>query len=299
MNFDFEFGTPGLQAIERPVTGIRVWFAGLEDGIEFDLFDNSFTRKWARALRAAVEANANIAQGGTFYGPSIFTKEELVAKMKRCVDHFNMRSGERIELEPRIECDQEFLNELHKEFERLSIKPEYCREPANRDVFQALVDLNSAIHQCEVYTKNPAQHRPSNHFSLDVNFRPHERIKLEDEDFQYFTPNRFWGELYLNYATVGVPVLHAFWNQEVKLPVPQRQFTADFRIGFGRDVEFDQLDELRSWIREKYNWDPDDPKLAIGYVPLGKVRDFKWSQTELFEKVRSKKRVLKVDLLFA
>lgn len=274
---------------------INIFFKDLENTISFKLFDLPFVHKWVNALSSALNKKAEILNGGTFYGPSIFTKAELVQTMQNCVDIINSQSLDRIDLAPHISLDQNFLNALHKEFERISVKPIYRAGTAYNSVFVALVNLNSAIHQCEVYTRDMTR-MTMNHFSFDVNFDIRERFNIDIADFRYFTPDRLHGELFLNYATIGVPVLNAFQNKEEETPVPQRQYKADFRVSFSGDSIFKHRELLKQWVVSKYRWNYDDPTLAIGYIPLGKVINCPYSQDELFQKVRAHKCITSVQL---
>lgn len=275
---------------------LKVWFEGLVVPIEFELYDNPFVEKWSLALSEAIAAQQNFDTCGTFYGRSIHSKAELVDKMNRCIQTLNAKSDDQILLKVDLNCDREFLNQLHKEFERL--EPKFAGRNDCQEVFQALVDLNSAIHQCEIHTMVPP-HRPSLNFSVDITFQRQTRFELSESDFQYFTADQKWGECYLGYSTIGVPVLNAFRNQDQTRPTPQTRYTADLWICLTGDTEFNEWDSLKKWLKVTHGWDAANPKLAIGYIPLGMVKNLKHSREELFRAVQPHKKIQRVELSFS
>ncbi|MBC7742606.1 MAG: hypothetical protein H7061_10440 [Bdellovibrionaceae bacterium] len=215
--------------------------------------------------------------------------------MQHCIDIINSRTADKIVLEPKEDIDQKFLNQLHKEFERLSVKEDYVLNPEYADVFKALTDLNTAIHQYESIAKNKLK-PTSPDFTVDVNFNKDVHEELAFEDFKYFTPDTNYGELTLNYATIGVPVLNSYCNKSVELPAPQRFFTADFRISFSQDYVFNEWAQLRRWILDTYHWNPDNPRMAIGYISLAKLTEAKYSKQELFEQIRTHRNLTSVEI---
>ena len=283
--------------MDSKISGLKIYFRNLEIPLEFKFFDNSFVNKWKVQLAHALNQGAGIQNGGSFYGSAIFTKAELVERLKNYVDFINNNCTERIDLIPTIELDQNFLNELHKEFERIGGLLATVPSGPTQQVYEALVNLNTAIHQCEMYTKSST--KVSNYFSFDVNFLVSERYNLELDDYRYFTTERLHGEIYLNYATIGVPALEAFKNNEIETPVPQKQYKADFRVSFSGGKKYPYNEKLNQWISDKYFWNYEDPTVAKGYIPLGQVLNLNYTQQELFEKVQLDRQIKKVELIYS
>ena len=93
-------------------------------------------------------------------------------------------------------------------------------------------------------------------------------LPLLDEEFKLFSPDWHWGELCLNYSQLGVPTLQAFINKSK--PRPQNHFSSAMYLTFVDDSPFDNYDELSKWLKT-VNLSLDNPRSAIGYVPLGKL----------------------------
>ncbi len=278
-------------------TILRIYFGSALDFtfLDFDLYQNDFVQRWKNDLSRCLRQKKQIRDGGFFYGSSLYSSEELIKIMTSSIECVHRRTDERIKGASFEDIDQNFLNALHKEFERVSAIKKYWPGGDYDDVDKALIDLNAAIHQYEVLIQNKDT-APSPYFSFDVNFSNTRKRKLLDDDFKYFTPDVKFGEVYLDYATVGVPVLNAYLTREVQFPVPQREFKPDFRVSFDYSRTFDEIPELRKWVREKYNWDPDHPKLAVGAIPLGLLTRSDLSVEDAFSLVSSYRNILRVEL---
>jgi hypothetical protein len=263
--------------------------------LRFRLRRNRFVSKWLKLLRQAVSRRLPVLDGGVFYGAAMTDADKLLKAMNDSIRLINAHGRRKIKLKPRRGIDQSFLNELHDQFETLSLLPSYSPEIAPPTVVQALIELNASIHKYEVFTR-PIEDRFARHFGIDVCFDGQDKVDLEREDYPLFTPDRVYGGLYLNYATVGVPVLEAYRNRLEERPVPQTQYKADFTLDFSDFRFFDEWDALNDWIATRYGLDPLDKRLAIGSIPLGELVDEGLSRDEIFENVHRLRRVTRVSL---
>lgn len=254
--------------------------------LKFHLMQTKFVDKWLRLLKKSLDENCKIKEGGIYYGKSIHDQEEL----RR--DLIDLSSKLKIDLKFPEVIDQIFLDRLHKEFEAL---PESVEASA----------LNDKIHQYE-----SSFGKSSAHFSLSVNFESiqsksivlandlkDDEALLDEEDFEYFTPDKKWGGIYLNYATVGVPVLEAFLHKDHGRPVPQKKYKADFNVCFDPTSEFKRSLELSEWLKYHFGWDIKDKKLAIGYIPLALLENAEnFTSEQIFQAVREHRILEKVEI---
>lgn len=262
--------------------------------LTYILKENAFVEKWLILLKQTLDSKTEIKDGGGFYGSGIHDPVELRNELNRIVSLLN--SDRPSYLNP-IDAnfpeviDQQFLNHLHNYFEEWSALDDY-HHGTHGHMRSTLDDLNTTIHQYE-----STFGRGSHYFSVTVNFASSKEMPFEEDDYHYFTPNRQYGELYLNYATIGVGALEAFQNKSQTKPVPQRTYRADFNLHFDPTHQFSRYEELKKWLADQFDINAEDKKIALGYISLGQLEAKRTTQEELFLKIREHRQLKKIDLL--
>lgn len=109
-------------------------------------------------------------------------------------------------------------------------------------------------------------------------------VPLPEEAYNMFTPTKTFGTLYMNYPHVGKHFLELFGDNDVHIPEEQIQLTHKMCntvycwLGEDKFTNQHELDNLMlsmflfyRQIAHKipFNW--KDPRLAIGYLPLGEL----------------------------
>lgn len=291
--------------------------------LKYKLFDNSFVKKWQRFFWECRNDKCSIFENGAFYGASFYTEPEIRNEIIQTVDIINSYKKNWIELVPHENMSQVFLSALHDDFERLDhiLHYDQWKWPQRRDIFTmfsivvkralkalftsrahrvrhpvvphrvvaAVTRLNVLIHRYESIGVSP------NHGHIDVLFVPVKRKNFSDEDYKFFSCNTFYGGLYLTYGVTGVPPFDAFQLRSASKPVPQSNYTTGIRLSFIQTREFTQKEELRNWLKEKHNWDANDPKLALGYIQLGQIQT-DLSEQEILEKIAEHRFVHSAEL---
>ena len=120
---------------------------------------------------------------------------------------------------------------------------------------------------------------------------------FEEDDWKLFSLSRDFGHFYLTYGVTGVPIESAFYAKPEDPPLPQPNYSSGCFLYFNNSFEFTQWDELGKWLKETYDWDVKDPKLALGYIPLGKLTTPYNSQDELIAKVAQHAKIRQVRLI--
>ncbi len=261
--------------------------------LSYLLHQNPFVDKWLRLLTQAIENKTDIRDSGGFYGSGIHDQSELRKTLIEVVTSLNADQPDGLENIPSHFpeiIDQEFLNTLHGHFEKRSVLGDYVHG-SHHHMNSTLELLNTSIHQYE-----STFGRGSNYFTVVANFASDSELFFDEEDYEYFTPHRSYGELYLNYATVGVPVLEAFHRKEKSRPVSQRKYRADFNLHFDPTHKFSKFDELQLWLQTQFNLDASDRQLALGYISLGQIENDGTTMEQLFQNIRKHRVLKKVEL---
>ena len=166
---------------------------------------------------------------------------------------------------------QEDLNNLHENFPRL-------HEQHTGNTLELLRDFNYCIHHLEDIS------RGFNSKRFLFTCEGDDGIDLPTEAYEMFTPTKEYGKLYMNYPHVGKHFLELFSDQDINIPQEQIQLTHKMcntvycwfgENKFTNKIELDDLMiNMFMFYRQiehklPYKW--KDPKLAIGYLPLGEL----------------------------
>jgi hypothetical protein len=233
--------------------------------LRFRLYDHVVTKKWKALMLETVARKFPIKDNGTFFGRGIVDEEKVFKTLNENIEYHNAQC-ERLGLSDckipvRIErpVTQDRLNLIHDYFER------YAEDNRFEDSKDNLQDINLNVHRLEsCFNKLDFQ----GHIDILHTHRIH--VMLEDDDYKLFTPHYKWGGLYLPYGMTGVPTINSFFMKSQ--PTPQNLISNGALVGFWGDIHFNEMDKLKEFLDQK-GLDMDDPKSAIGYIPLGIIEN--------------------------
>lgn len=188
---------------------------------------------------------------------------------------------------------QEALNRMHVHF------PNAHNMYYGKDVPLSLIasEYNDIIHWLE------GEYRSNGHekFKIYLDFNKSGKTdsqEIKEEDFSKFDPCVGFGDLSLHYAHVGRHAREIFNTQDFACPkeqfVPQTKFTASIVMWFGGTPGHASTKEmsdllLKSWNdfyyqrggKEFFGRDIDDPKIAFGYLKIGKLSNIRIGETDV------------------
>jgi hypothetical protein len=270
-----------------------------------DVYDNSLSRKWLKALNLLLKDEYHLEKNYCFLGfaNSDRTPEYICNQINASIQAINSSGigyviddcfdvAGTVAAEWRI--DHSRMNQLHRYFEDLqgvsgAMSPYYTR--ADADTRWHIRQLNLLCHEYESlilsirkYHTAPEWQRPSQLMC----WLQAPRFKLDSEDFELFgidTLNRKIGGVYVGVnKAVGKHHWEVF-NDEGKdsrlaeltttTLKPQTLAAGDFDIEWARDPgafpwQQKQLVEFRQWLINN-NFDPDDKSLTIGHPKVAQV----------------------------
>ena len=224
-------------------------------------------------------------------GPSFYKEEELVAQMKNVVRIINNHGLDRIDIEPVMGMSQQTLNDLHDIFEKLESDPRYHSEQTPGNVLEAVCELNVLIHKTEQVHNNPEGGM------VEINFETVEKHDLEESDYQYFTPDYQFSDLYITYGQTGVPPINAFQNDVRSKITPQTTYTAGSFLYFYPSGRFNRWQEFLEWSKDKDLGPIEKGKYPFGYVPIAKLLHPQVSKKELLQIVSEHMSISKMELI--
>ena len=192
--------------------------------------------------------------------------------------------------------NHETMNQLHNHFERLQGTvwnlSEYYRR-ADYETKYAIRQLNNICHEIENLILSqrklitiPYWVRPSQ----ITTFINAERYDLKDTHRQGFVTNgydRVLGGIYMHWTQIGKTLFEVFRDEHApeltetvcEAITELRYYSGEFDIEWGNDVTFagnnpwhtEEQTKFRAWLAEN-NQDSTDPRLSLGYLPLGQVQ---------------------------
>lgn len=191
--------------------------------------------------------------------------------------------------------NKEILNRLHNHFERLQGTvwglSDYYRR-ADYETKYAIRQLNNICHEIENLILSqrkqetlPEWVRPSQ----ITTFLNSPRYELTDSHRQLFVENgydRVLGGVYMHWAQIGKTLYEVFRDEgspELTATVCEaitelKYYSGEFDVEWGNDITFagnnhwhtEEQMRFRDWLTANGR-DPHDPKLSLGYLPIGLI----------------------------
>lgn len=228
---------------------------------------------------------------------SSYPSDSYKASINESIDYFNENNDHGVEVKFLTELSKENLNQLQFEVERaanlylpldlLSSDLNTSLDETHSDylelsqltfhlsrIYDLIQDLNSSL--------NLSDTSFNSYFSSYMKdlINPNLTIPLDEEDYQLFTLDAQFGDLFLGYGTNGKNLFHIFKDKDFNFfregnnPAPQRTITSNFMAWFSDDKAHQtQLDPYLNWYSKvdtaDYPLDLSDPLNAIGYIKIG------------------------------
>jgi hypothetical protein len=189
------------------------------------------------------------------------------------------------------------MNRLHNYFEQLqgtvwNLSPYY--KLADYETKYAIRQLNNICHEMEnlvlSYRKlitSPEWIRPSQ----ITTFLNAQRHKLKDQHRELFVANgydRGFGHVYMHWTQIGKTLFEVFRDEDAPKLTDTvceainglQYYSGEFDVEWAASIYYnnqgkfpwhiEEQDRFRSWLIDN-NLDPQDPKLSLGYLPVGKI----------------------------
>lgn len=246
--------------------------------LAFDVYKNDISQRWACEIDKKYQLYEKHRFKSWTYNPDI--EKNIVKNLQKEIDVINKEFPNKIPYSISTGTSQQKLNELHKIFEILRGPIDTGTQnynQASKEVQSAIQNLNLLIHQYEDFNASkPVDVYPDHPFaSLVGTFCQRPRYKLQNEDYDYFTFQWKFGEVYINYCEVGKPILDVFKDNDSIVGKenirPLHYYSADFMAKFGPSIPdwfyAQRKKQLQNWL-EQQEFDSSDRKLSIGLIPV-------------------------------
>lgn len=279
--------------------------------LTFNVYNNPTCQRWYNALAEQCNKNNDILEKDRFYNfpNNVWTEETIVNELNSCIDIINARNTV-IQHTAFVGMPQEQLNHLHHYFENLRggiLTPGDYWSQATVEEQEALERYNVIIHRAENFYSNAARSFYSPR--IVCRFKDRKRYDMLDEDYQYFTLVRKYGEVYINYCEVGKPLYDVYKDGDDIVGEdnirPLKYYSSDFTVYFHtRSQERVDvfLQGMSQWWDQNNNYltalgfTKDNPKNAIGNIPVAMLETI-LTQEEVVNKLCEFNSMNRVEII--
>jgi hypothetical protein len=229
--------------------------------LTYDLETHRPAQKWAEII-----SNYTPNDIRSTLDPFRGSKQNLnkrITRLRNLIDELNQWLPEKILNYWDNDNPNDSLNKLHVHF------PESEKNETDELKRKQLAEYNDLIHELEfiLSSKNDRMY-------LLVCFDNPLTFSLEENDYQYFTPNRNFGDLFLHYPHVGRHPLEIAVANDTDCPsdqiICQNMISGDHCMRFS-DFHPDDNFFKNFYYSSGINWpySLNDPKLAVGFIKMG------------------------------
>lgn len=275
----------------------------------FNVYNTDIAKRWVQCLKSQCYINNVIYEPDRVYNffNEKWSEQKIVDDINRCIDIINSKEI-LINHRAYIGMTQDVLNRLHFYFEQLRggiLSPGIFWQFAGAPEKNALEQYNILIHRAENFNSNKNNVSPR----IVCTFNGNIRHDLLDSDYNYFTLNRKFGEMYINYCEVGKPIYDVFKdNDEIVSSAnirPLKYYSPDFTVSFfdrSDDIVIPFLTRMDKWWdnnRERLanlGFIKGDPRNAIGNIPVAMI-DTTLTQNQVIELISEYDTLATVDVL--
>lgn len=270
-----------------------------------DLLDNQLASDWQIALKEILNQGHLLEKNFCFLGFPHTARniDYLLAELNQSIvvinnffdDYAIAETYSADTIRDGLDPNQNIMNHLHNHFELLQGTVEnlsdYYRR-ADYNTKYAIRQLNLICHELEslMLSLRKLEQQPdwvrSSQITTFINCS---RYTLTDEHRQLFLSNsydRVFGGVYMHWAQIGKTLFEVFRDEGApKLDTTVcdaithlQYYSGEFDVEWGNSVcygqEYDwhnqEQDQFKQWLLDN-QLDPFDPKLSLGYLPIGQI----------------------------
>jgi hypothetical protein len=235
--------------------------------LEYVPFENAHSKLWIQGI----ETSNSIRWGERVYNLNNRTQEiqNAIVTCNQTIDKINLSYNLTI---PSIKVDnlQQDINFVHTFF-----------VDSNRDPLWS--DLNWQLHGIEILERGKNKKLQGQIF---LELQDKEHYDIPDESFKHFTTGKTFGYCYANYSHVGRHILEMYNARDEEAHdehiIPMSKISGSSYLWFGNTTNWIynqvQMFKIKQWflknkINEIVGMEWGNPKLAIGWLPVAKLKN--------------------------
>lgn len=245
--------------------------------LQFQIYDTPIAVKWFECLKKTLADNIKIRESDRLYQfNNKWNKETILIELNRIIDIVNSWQ-DCIEL--RASDNQDTLNSLHHHFEIMRgsvLEPGEFYSTAPAHIKRAIEDFNVTIHRLEDLLKSKTP-KPR----VVITFDETDRKLLDDTDYDYFSLDINFGEVYINYCEVGKTLWDVYRDNDLVIGDnnirPLKYYSSEMTLAFCDGSYKLGIDKFWNWFElnkeflNRLGFQKYDKKLSMGHLPVAKI----------------------------
>lgn len=255
--------------------------------LTYKLHDHPIAHRWVKVVKMSHRMGLFYKTKDCFYGGAFTPLEKQTERFFSTLSEVKKSLPSLLKdpllgpiLSSTFEINQTHLNLAHVLFERGIQETLHAPKDESSPVRLHLFQLNTSIHQIE------AELSPIKGFFLDCPLFYSLRSKINPDENRFFSLDRMWGELYLNYCHTGESYAQVFQHDYPSEAVPQTDIASGFIMQFQESHRYAHGPKLQEWMNNYIGHEVDFKDYPLGLVPLGTIQG-DWSQETIHEFFRN------------
>lgn len=248
----------------------------------YDLFNYEHVELWYKSLKKFCDSGMPLDDTNRLYNFNP-TSESCLDAIHNCnivIEKINLQLKD-IQI-PFIteENLQDDVNNIHTHFVDSDRATEYTKT-CDQTLWSL---LNSQLHGLEAIDRRKQSREPQGQVFIEIPYR--EQYDLPESAYQHFTVKKTFGYCYANYPHVGRHIYEIFqannYDVDTDHIVPMHQIAGSIHLWFGKTtsdmITVMRMNSIKDWfdknqISKKINIEWGDSRLAIGWLPVAKLRN--------------------------
>ena len=252
--------------------------------LEFETYQTPLAQRWYQLLCSVLRDDPSLRETDRLHDfpHSGWTEPAVVDRINGAIDIINAHTA-LIKYRAVLNGGRQQLNVLHKHFEDLRggiLTPSLFWQGADELLRAAINDLNLQIHRLEDILDSSSKSQLWPH--VYITFNNFQRRLLEPCDYQLFTTDTQFGEVYVNYCEVGKALWNVYFDGDDVVGDhnirPLRYYSPEMVIKFYDSTQDAELPKFWAWWDDnaahlaELGFHRDDPNLSIGAIPVARLK---------------------------
>lgn len=275
-----------IELLEREKYSLTIAFTLEKDdgsyiNLEYGIFDTPHSKLWLDSIKEWFDNGNIITDTDRVYNfnPSLKSTLDAIDACNDVIKNINIKLDDNLIPSITYENLQSDINHIHTHFVDSDRAVEYTQK-CSQELWSS---LNAHLHGLETIARHNNK-EPQGQIFIELQNQPY--FDLPESSYQFFTIKKTFGYCYANYAHVGRHIYELFQADDNDAHndhiVPMNKISGSSHLWFGKTTPalYDEfiMEKIKIWyeknnISNKINMEWGDPHLAIGWLPVAKLKN--------------------------
>lgn len=265
--------------------------------LSYKLDDNVVTDIWSKIIMKTTPKD--IRPNSTPWRGIVKDWDKKIAELEVLIDKLNEWIPNKIQSKWNINDNNESLNRLHIHF------PELEKTETDLSKLRELSQYNDLIHEIQSLYNIKIRGKESMQLIICPENLNIEKVDIPVSGYKYFQHNFSFGDIFLHYCHIGRHPFEVYISNDINCPsdqiISQSAIYSYFSLKFfDIDINYDKFKNF--YYNSKLSWPYplDDPRLAFGYIKMGKLEmvndKIHFDKQTVYNKVKNSNAILSWEI---